>query len=135
MAAIQGSAVMGFQSLERDLTMMRAAVVALALIIPVVPAEAEVSAPENGNGLLRLCTDDNYFQAGLCHGFIAGVLSRDRLQLDANASTRLICDVTRAENGQLKDVVVAYLRAHPADRDRSSSLLVTQALRESFCAK
>lgn len=116
--------------------MLRATIAAIVLSSTTSPASAEGPDIYTGNGLYRVCSEESPgFQSGLCHGFIAGVIARSSLAERIVPKSGLICDVSRAENGQIRDVIVAYLRDHPADRHYASSQLIVQALQAAFCTK
>ncbi len=86
---------------------------------------------ESGNTFLDRCSvpaekmDEITF--GLCHGFINGLVARDVF-----ASDRSICRPSGANNGQLMDVALAYLRANPQYRHIAPGALVAVALRNAF---
>ena len=89
--------------------------IALACAI-ISPARAALT----GNELYDVCLGDS-FDRGMCVGYALGVA-------EAAGLAGVACippDVTR---GQIKDVVVNYLRDHPADRNKSAYGLVTTAL-------
>jgi hypothetical protein len=71
----------------------------------------------------------NYLNAGLCLGFIDGVFS-------TVAPIIPLCSYDGATGQQVKDIVVQYLYAHPAERHLQANLLVLRAVKEAFpCSK
>lgn len=109
----------------------------IAMLLASAPAQAELpSSVSSGNDLIAFCGSGNgSFGSGVCSGFIAGVIERSRLQNVIVEGTGLICTPPDATNGQLRDVVLAFMQNHPATRHQAASMLVVQALQEAFCKK
>lgn len=103
--------------------MTRAAALILALAaLAATPAKAETNiATDTGNGLLNVCNDNDLLL--LCGGYIVGM--RDGFQMLAPG---LYCEPPGVSNGQVKDIVVNYLQAHPESRHKSSYILAFAAL-------
>lgn len=81
-----------------------------------------------GNGFLATCDKNapgqNFW---LCAGYVSGFLNRESLDKE-----HLICIPAAANNGQIMDVILAYMRDNPADRHQPSSALVYVALAKAF---
>jgi len=99
----------------------------------VAPARAQSFASNigQGNGLLRACEDEGGYAGGLCLGFILG-----SVQGRAGILSGKTCPSEQVTNGQMIDVVVAYLKAHPKTRDLNSDLLIGAAFIDAWpCPK
>ena len=81
-----------------------------------------------GNGFLATCDKNapgqNFW---LCAGYVSGFLDRESFDKE-----HLICIPAAANNGQIMDVILAYMRDNPADRHNPSSALVYVALFKAF---
>ena len=81
--------------------------------------------------LLNDCTNANGASGtALCAGFIQGVF--DELSLARELLHRPACSPEHLNLGVLRDIVVDYLRSHPASRDGAASL-VHSAISEKYC--
>jgi Rap1a immunity proteins len=95
------------------------------------PASAEylLSSDRTGNWLLEVCSnreDNNLFWS--CGMYIDGVVDSDTMQV--------ICFPTGVNNGQIRDVVSAYLKEKPDVRHMRAWSIITLALAKAFpCAK
>lgn len=80
----------------------------------------------DGNDLHEGCrAESETFGAGLCLGFIVGVI-------DASG----VCVPDYADLGQVRRVVRLYLKVHPDQREYSAESLVRQAIETSLaCPK
>jgi hypothetical protein len=91
-----------------------------------------------GNGLLATCNDSrNYYNAGLCMGTILGFANgfstgEFLFKPDKNLENMQYCFPERVNNGQIRDVVVAYLTQNPGVRHRDSGDAVVNSLRNAF---
>lgn len=76
----------------------------------------------DGEDLHEGCTaGEGSFGAGLCLGYIVGILdSRD------------LCLPDDADLGQIRRIVKLYLKIHPEQRRYTAESLVRRALRESY---
>lgn len=109
--------------------------------LPAVPARAEFM---SGNKLYRFCTQtdtefDRFEQQLMCVAYIQGAhdgLEAGALHVtyaaDLKDSYRIVCVPNGVEAGQLKEIVVEYLRSKPADRNLSAAVLVYAALAEAY---
>jgi hypothetical protein len=97
----------------------------LAFLLAVGPtqafaAEDTVSYFKDGNALLSDCESNDAFSAGACLGYVTG--AHDGL------GPRLVLVPENATAGQIKDVVVKYLRDNPESRNLPAGVLVMLAL-------
>lgn len=99
------------------------------------PAKAEMVDPlETGNTFYSSCSQSdnrssNYFNSGLCYGFLRGILARENL---IRLPERLICPPAQTTNSQIMDIVQLYLRNNPANRHVSAEALILIALHDAF---
>jgi hypothetical protein len=100
---------------------------ALALAAAIISVAWPVSADDSAFGYFwkNACRNTE----ALCVAFITGVL--DGMQVAA-PNQRAFCRPVNALNGQMKDVVVAYLERHPELLHLPVNVLVVQALKEAF---
>jgi Rap1a immunity proteins len=107
--------------------MKRLAIIATALLLSAGGAAAE---NQNGNELLTECTaQDTTLQ--MCIAYIRG--ARDMLDALQLAGSGQRCIPQLATLGQVKDVVVRYLRQHPEERHYWRATLIIAAVREAWC--
>ncbi len=87
----------------------------------------------SGNDLLELCTSENEtVSIALCYGFIAGLLSRDRLAGAISKGSQIVCLPDSVTRGQMREVIVAFLRSHPEKRHFDAGGLALEALEAAF---
>lgn len=118
--------------------MVRTAFIIGVLLLSSVSNEsaAAVADPSTGNGVLELCeAPRGSFESGLCLGFIEGVVEKDKLSRWMDSTNTYLCDLPGVTNGQIYDVVVAFLRAHPEQRHHHGASLVSRAIQQAFCQK
>ena len=85
-----------------------------------------LAAAGDGNELLAACLRPaETFDRGYCLGYIVGAAGA--LELEAS-----VCPPKGITLGQLKDVVVRYLQAHPEIRHQSATFLTSIALIDAF---
>lgn len=107
-----------------------------ALLIAAAAAGLAYSAPAhaafiNGNKLYDECKAENvksatqWQSAAFCIAFVFGVV--DSLSYDKK------CFPEEIIGSQVKDVVIDYLKSHPATRQTDATDLVQEAVREAFC--
>jgi Ssp1 endopeptidase immunity protein Rap1a len=89
----------------------------------------------HGNGLLQACTDEGPL-ADLNNAFCKGYLEGAReglalLQKDKNTGP-YFCEPEEATLGQVRDIVVKYLRDNPEHRHEVSIVLVYRALQKAW---
>lgn len=101
---------------------------AATLFLAPVSTQARERVADDGNELLKFCTDtdpDTFYQA-MCLGYIRGADATLLLWAGANEATPY-CPPSNVTVGQLKDVVVSYLRRNPNIRHESAPLLILKA--------
>lgn len=115
-----------------------ATLLALSLAISFGPRDAKAATPIlDGNSLYRWCTSDGA-TALACHAYIRSIY--ERFVLDAtirSGDPSFFCVSSTVDYEQVKDIVVVYLREHPAQRDGFAITLVDRALAQAFpdCAR
>jgi hypothetical protein len=90
---------------------------------------------ENGNELYGDCTEsDGTPPTAYCLGFVAGVFdTAEMLLLDSSGR---LCAPKSVTLGQVRDVIVKYLRENPAERNLPASLLALRAVQAAWpCPK
>lgn len=104
----------------------------LASLASLAPASAQrVVSPITGNGLLEICTDDSMYDSGRCAGFISGT---NLARLDQQG--KFYCVPETATNGQIRDVIIAWLKRNPGSRHIRSDALIAVAYAEAWpCPK
>lgn len=88
-----------------------------------------------GNDLLEFCTSQDPSDLRYCLGFIYGVkITYDLHNEYGNSSTMVIksCSPSSWNAGQIKDIVVKYLRENPKDRSHHPTILVLAALTDAW---
>jgi len=90
-------------------------------------------AVSSGNELLNVC-QSNGTQFGRCIGFIEGVSVGVELGEAFHGHKDLsdVCIPANVTNGQLKDIVLVYLRQNPATRHEPAVYAVVRSLRGAF---
>ena len=84
----------------------------------------------DGNSLLRYYeADSGPYSAGLCIGYIIGVA--DTLGMN-NYSAATACYASSVVTGQIRDVVISYLKSHPESRHYAADGVVALAISEAF---
>jgi hypothetical protein len=79
-----------------------------------------------GNDLLAACSaPTGTFPVGQCLGYIQGVV-------DAASVSQRLCLPHTVNAGQMRDIVVAYLRQHPENRHLAASNFVEIAMGQFF---
>lgn len=100
----------------------------------------------DGNTLLTQCQqfvkasdrdrDFNQGEAGMCVGFVEGVLSTTAFFSENLESGARLCVPKTATNGQLARVVVKYLKDNPAKLNQGKTGLVWLAMKDAYpCTK
>lgn len=96
-------------------------------------AQNPIASTYSGNDLLRDCSDrDTASLFSFCLGYINGI--RDgAVFASVSSGTKQFFEISeKVELGQLRDVVVKYLKEHPEERHLHATVLVYKALREAF---
>lgn len=107
--------------------------IAAALLLTASPASAREQATDDGNDLLDICTKDDYFNQGYCLGYIRALSSGVDMVLAT--SNQRICYRDNITMGQIRDVVIAYIRRNPAKRNENAMVLVSWASAEAWPCK
>lgn len=106
--------------------MIKKLLIAALLLLP-LPAKAEQTSVVSGADLLEGCTLGSQFGDGFCLGFITGV-SRSELPL--------VCIPDNTSNGEIKDVVVGFLKSYQDGLHLPARRLIYAALIGTFhCSK
>ena len=101
-------------------------IIAASLTFAPMTVQAQNVIPDDGNQILSMCNEPDYFSQGLCFGYLRGISHT----LDTWAAANKAQPFCRPDNvtfQQLKDVVVSYVAAYPAKRNFPSSALMIQA--------
>ena len=118
------------------------AVAAFALLALAGTAHAQRFTKVDGNRLLGICTSTNVGVNRSCESYIDGV--SDSITLYQQMATgsngamtvpKVVCVPSATTGTQLKSAVVAWLRAHPADRSRPAVAIVERVLHERYPCK
>jgi hypothetical protein len=89
--------------------------------------------PDTGNTLLTDCkNDDVTWSDGFCAGTIKGVVAGMYLASTLHSQKAPWCARDSVTNGQTRDVVVAWLRAHPSERDLPTAIVIARAMKDAF---
>jgi hypothetical protein len=94
-------------------------------------ASAQRVSLTDGNRLMGYCLSKT---PGACDAYISGVADAIAL-LSKGPSTAAACIPTSVSGGQLHDVVVKYLKAHPEKRELKAGSLTISAFSEAFPCK
>jgi len=107
--------------------------IAAAVALTPTAAFARDVAVDDGNELLDICSKDDYFHQGYCLGYIRALSSGVDLVL--YTSKQQICYGSNITIGQIRDVVIAYIRRNPAKRNENAMVLVSGASAEAWPCK
>ncbi len=116
-------------------TLMQRLFTACAVLVALMAVSAEARADfRNGNKLYADCTGPNYFDLGLCYGYIAAIADAARRDQDGSGGVLGYqeCGRNQVTIKQIVDVSVRFLAAHPERRDIAAAQVVAQALSEAF---
>lgn len=104
--------------------------VAVSVLATIVTSQPAAAAFNTGNEVLQKCDEGADTQdIAYCLGYIAGAV--DQIALWTNYGGKN-CIPSNATLGQMRDVIVKYLKDHPQDRHRSAPLLSYMALGEAY---
>lgn len=117
--------------MRRDFTL---ALIAIALAgAPASLSAQDAFGTDTGNELLVTCESTSTASNAYCIGFIKGVLVTERgLARLPNAPFTAPCIPEGVTMGQLKDIVVAYLKERPQERHWQGWSLVHNAANNAF---
>jgi len=110
-------------------------VLACLLFLVCSPARAQQVSQETGDTLLEACESKTEFRQSYCFGYITGVADIEGMEAAVFPDRRRACRAEGVTNGQIKDVVVKYLKEHPEDRHFLAAILVMQAMAKAFPCK
>lgn len=96
--------------------------VALSILAPASPTRAGF---DTGNELYQFCTSKSNFDEGMCLGLVSGYYEGMLAGYDCQISPK----VTR---GQMRDIVLKFLRENPQERHHPGSLLAARAYFVAF---
>jgi Rap1a immunity proteins len=106
-----------------------ALLLAAGLLSPVSAYSQETAMFHSGNQLYKDCiTQERSIQSDFCIGYLEGAV-------DAFSSDGTLCLPPNVAAGQVQDMVMSYLRAHPENRHYTASSIVRQVLEVSFSCK
>ena len=88
-----------------------------------------------GNKLLEECEAKEPVRQGICFGYITGAADVDAMDGAVFPEHRHTCVPDVVTNGQLIDVVIKYLKAHPEERHLASGVLIIKAIAKAFPCK
>lgn len=106
---------------------MRIGLATFAIFLALAPLPAK-SAFDTGNELYEYCTAKDNGKQLLCMGLVTGYF--EGMQAGYNCKSH-----PKVTRGQLVDIVLQFLREHPADRHLPASLLAARAFFVSFDCK
>jgi hypothetical protein len=106
------------------------AAVLVTLVVVSGPAMAKKDL-HSGNEWLKNCTSKSSPGLGLCAGYLYGLGHGRTLMKDLGA-TLPYCMPKGVVTGQLRDIFVNYLQAHPETRHQFAGRLYLRAMKEKF---
>jgi hypothetical protein len=99
-------------------------------------ASSEDSNIYTGNGLSAYCHSPDLNYVNYCHGFINGVVEGILAEGESGLSEEHICLPENVTRGQIKEIVLKYLKDNPEKLHRPSFILIFNATRKVFpCSK
>ena len=98
-------------------------------------AHAQRVSTTTGNDLLESCESTGHFEQAFCLGYITGVTDLDGADGSVFPERRRSCVAENVSNGQVRDVVVKYLKDHPEERHIQASILIVKAMAQAFPCK
>jgi hypothetical protein len=105
------------------------------LLLVSASAHAQRISTMTGNDLLESCGSAGHFGQAFCLGYVAGVTDLDGPDGSAFPERRRSCVAENVSNGQVRDVVVKYLKDHPEERHIQASILIVKAMAQAFPCK
>lgn len=110
-----------------------------AIILALTATFASYNALADGNTLLTQAADGekdfDRSQAGMCIGFIEGVLSTTDFFRENLTSEARLCPPRNTTNVQLSRVIVKYLKDNPAKLNQGKTGLVWLAIKDAYPCK
>jgi hypothetical protein len=106
----------------------------IGLMMMLAAVDAAVPEFMTGNDLSRMCQATE-LERSFCIGYVAGV-SDDISEVTRATGVKIVCSPSDISAGQSMEVVVRYLKGHPAALDAPAPKLIGIALAEAFpCPK
>jgi hypothetical protein len=91
----------------------------------------DLVAHESGKDILAKCTASNKSDEAVCLAYVAGVA--DEMSYDFVLNKKARCPPPGVGADQLRDTVVAYLKAHPEEGEYAAVAGVASAYKEGWC--
>ena len=84
---------------------------------------------DSGNDVWEKCTSQKQFDQGMCYGLISGYF--DSVQMAHTCPKAAVPDITR---GQIRDIVVKFLKDNPGERHLLAATLAYRASKRPLIA-
>lgn len=122
---------------------MPRALLTLLLLCPLLlPAAPRAEEPRHytgslpfhtGKSLLEWCREEDSSETLLCMGYLAGVSDAlEGIAFNAGWGTSGVCRPKGTTVGRVRDAVIRWADAHPAQMRRAASVVVINALQAEF---
>jgi hypothetical protein len=108
---------------------------ALLLLLVSASAHGQRVSTTTGNDLLESCESKGNLEHAFCLGYIIGVTDVEGMDSAVFPERRRSCVAENVSNGQVRDVVVKYLKDHPEERHLQAAILVVKAMGQAFPCK
>ena len=109
--------------------MIRTALAAAALLLACSPVQAQRVSNVTGRTLMSACTGK---QVTACDAYVDGFSDA----IEAEGRDHAVACIPRTSTGtELRDVLTAYLRAHPEAQTMKAGLIATKALAAAYPCK
>jgi len=105
------------------------------LLLASTSVHAQRVSPLTGNDLLKWCESTDDIDRAFCLGYIIGVTDLDGADGSMFPERRRSCVAEGANNGQVRDVVVKYLKDRPEERHILAAILIVKAMVQTFPCK
>lgn len=86
----------------------------------------------SGSWLYETCTKVDSTENAMCNAYVSGWVEGALVQSLATSTPYLFCEPKGTSEGQLRDVALHFLAAHPDARQLPASVLLGKAMQESF---
>ena len=96
----------------------------IVLLLGSAPPRAQRVSATTGNKLLEECEAAEPMRQAFCLAYIIGATDVGGMDGQVFPERRRTCAPDGVSNGQLRDVVVKYLKEHPETRHYAAALLV-----------
>jgi hypothetical protein len=101
-----------------------------SLLLSSTPAYAREFAVDDGNDLYATCNKSDSYSEGYCLGYIRALSTG--VDIIMAEKKQKVCYGENVTIGQIRDVVVDYIRRNPAKRNESAIVLVAYASAEAW---